>query len=85
MPGKEGWTRIGGFLIAFCVLLLPACQQGASNSEGLRGTVKSSDGKSMEGVAVSAQGQGKTFTTSVFTNRDGEYYFPPIETGAYRV
>ena len=85
MLGKYGWRRIGGILIAICFLFLPGCQQGASNSEGLRGAVKSSDGKPMEGVAVSAQGQGKTFTTSVYTNRDGEYYFPPLESGAYRV
>lgn len=85
MSRKDAWSRIGGILIACSFLLLPGCQQGASNDEGLRGTVKSSDGKTMEGVAVSAQGQGKTFTTSVYTNHDGEYYFPPLESGSYRV
>ena len=85
MSRANGWIRIGGLVLAFSLLLLPGCQQGASNSEGLRGTVKSAEGEPMEGVAVSAQGQGKTFTTSVYTNQDGKYYFPPLKSGAYRV
>ena len=85
MSRRDAGSRMSGILIALCFLLLPGCQQGASDSEGLRGTVKSSDGSLLEGVAVSAQGQGKTFTTSVYTNQDGAYYFPPLESGAYRV
>ncbi len=52
---------------------------------GLTGTVKSFDGKPMEGVAVSARAQGKTVTTSVWTNQNGEYDFPPLEDGQYRI
>src|SRR5437762_2160129 len=52
---------------------------------GIMGSVKSSDGKRMEGVAVSALAEGKTFTTSVYTNHDGEYYFPALDSGQYRV
>ena len=51
----------------------------------LRGAVTSADGKPMTGVAVSAQGQGKTITTSVYTDGSGEYYFPPLESGSYQV
>lgn len=73
-------------LVALGLLCSPACQRGdTTGGEGLRGTVKSSDGKPMEGVSVSAQGQGKTFTTSVFSDSSGEYYFPPLESGNYRV
>ena len=54
-------------------------------STGLQGKVKSVDGKPMEGVAVSARVPGKTITTSVYTNSDGEYYFPPLAEGQYLV
>ena len=37
-------------------------------SDGLSGTVKSADGKPMEGVTVTARAEGQTFTTAVFTN-----------------
>ncbi|OFW27504.1 MAG: hypothetical protein A3J28_01695 [Acidobacteria bacterium RIFCSPLOWO2_12_FULL_60_22] len=77
--------RILGLLVALLWVRLPASQSAPLPSTGLMGTVKSSDGKPLEGVAVSAQAEGKTFTTSVFTNRDGEYYFPPLEGGQYRI
>jgi len=49
------------------------------------GTVKSSDGKPLEGVVVSAKAPGSTITTSVYTNQSGEYYFPPLPDGQYRI
>ena len=52
---------------------------------GLAGVVKSSDGKPLEGVAVSARAQGSTISTSVYTNQSGEYYFPPLPAGQYRM
>ena len=39
------------------------------------------DGKPLEGVTVSARGAGKTFVTTVFTNPQGVYVFPPLEKG----
>src|SRR5579862_8891644 len=51
----------------------------------LSGTVKSSDGKPLEGVAVSARANDKTFTTSVYTDGNGSFYFPGLETGQYKV
>ena len=42
----------------------------------LSGTIKSSDGKAMGGVTVSAKPDGGTITTTVFTDDAGQYYFP---------
>ena len=52
----------------------------------LWGTVTSTSGERLEGVTVSARAPGRNVTTSVFTDSDGEYHFPPLETGRpYRV
>ncbi len=51
----------------------------------LTGTITSASGDKMEGVTVSARRLGKTFTTSVFTDAAGEYYFPRLEEGKYKV
>ena len=52
----------------------------------LWGTVASTSGERLEGVTVSARAPGRNVTTSVFTDSDGEYHFPPLETGRpYRV
>ena len=59
--------------------------QAAGNDTMLMGTIKSASGEKMEGVTVSARKDGKTFTTSVYTDADGEYYFPEMEQGNYKV
>jgi streptogramin lyase len=51
----------------------------------LSGTVKSADGKAMGGVTVSAKPQDGTITTTVFTDEAGNYYFPELPDGHYRV
>ena len=51
----------------------------------LSGMIKSSDGKAMGGVTVSAKPEGGTITTTVFTDEAGNYYFPPLPAGHYRV
>ena len=58
-----------------------AFAQYASGGPKFRGTVKSPDGKPLEGVTVSVRGEGKTFVTTVFTNQQGVYVFPPLEKG----
>jgi streptogramin lyase len=58
----------------------------ASPNDGLfSGTVKSALGVKMSGVTVSAKAEGTTITTSVFTDEEGTYYFPPISTGRYKI
>ena len=58
-----------------------AYAQYAPGGPKLRGTVKAADGKPLEGVTVSVRGAGKTFVTTVFTNQQGVYVFPPLEQG----
>jgi len=51
----------------------------------LTGAVKSDSGEKMAGVTVSAKGVGQTITTSVFTDETGDFYFPRLAAGKYRV
>jgi streptogramin lyase len=39
----------------------------------------------MEGVGVSARHRAQTYTTTVYTDRSGNYAFPPLDAGQYRV
>ncbi len=50
-------------------------------AQTLWGTITSTSGEALEGVTVSARSLGRNVTTSVFTDSDGEYYFPPLEAG----
>ena len=64
--------------------------QAAENAgSSLQGTVTAVTGEPMEGVPVSARAAGKTITTSVFTDTQGQYFFPPLappfEAGTYQV
>jgi streptogramin lyase len=68
-------------LIGSLAVLVPACA-----ADGLlSGAITSSAGEPMPGVSVSAKGQGATITTTVFTDQQGQYYFPPLPTGKYRI
>src|SRR3977135_1961012 len=51
----------------------------------LTGRITSGAGEKMEGVTVSARRFGSTFTTSVFTDAAGEYYFPRLQQGKYKI
>jgi streptogramin lyase len=51
----------------------------------LTGTIKSSAGEPLGGVTVSARHEGSNVVTSVFTDDTGNYYFPPMAGGAYKV
>src|SRR5712664_3252085 len=51
----------------------------------LTGAIHSADNKPMEGVTVSARDATKTITTTVFTDDQGQYAFPPLDQGQYQV
>lgn len=74
MSGRKAGLILSGLLCAR--LAFPA-------DAVINGTVKSQDGKLLEGVTVSARAQGKTFTTTVYTDARGEYFFPPLEPGHF--
>src|SRR3979490_1053256 len=51
----------------------------------LSGSITSAGGEKMGGVAASPKADGGTITTSVYTDETGNYYFPPLPAGKYRV
>lgn len=51
----------------------------------LTGTVTSASGENIGGATVSARRSGQPVTTSVFTDQQGKYYFPPMADGSYSV
>ncbi len=58
---------------------------GASADPLLTGSITSASGAKLEGVQVSAKKEGSTITTSVYTDQNGDYFFPPMAEGKYRV
>jgi streptogramin lyase len=66
-----------------------SAQNGFSQAEPttstLSGTVKSSDGKPLEGVGVSARCSSETFTTTVYTDESGRFLFPAMKSGQYKI
>jgi len=71
--------------LGICSVAQNIFAQGAPAAPGLSGAVKSSEGKPLEGVGVSARNSGETFTTTVYTDQTGRYIFPPISNGQYKV
>lgn len=79
-------TLIFAAMIAALTLCPSARAYGADeNSSLLAGTVKSDSGEKMAGATVSAKAEGKAITTSVFTDQQGDYYFPPMPAAEYEV
>jgi streptogramin lyase len=89
-----------GFVIGFILSIFLALRSSpgkaassASRSESaspmagkmLWGSLRAADGKPLEGIVVSARNAEKTFTTSVFTDEQGNYFFPVLDKGRYRI
>lgn len=66
-------------------LFQPAVVKAAGEGAILTGAIKSAGGEKLAGVTVSAKAEGQTITTSVFTDENGVYYFPPLPSGQYNV
>ena len=74
------------FTVALATLVAaPVSSPAAPEGFLLSGTVKSASGEAMGGVTVSAKGEGRSITTTVFTDEQGRYYFPPMEPCKYQV
>jgi streptogramin lyase len=59
---------------------------GAAYADSLlTGTITAAGGEKMGGVTVSAKAEGSTIATTVYTDETGNYYFPPLPDGKYRV
>jgi len=50
----------------------------------LSGTITTA-GKGLDGAVVSAKRDGSNITTSVYSDAQGNYYFPPMAAGKYSV
>jgi len=85
MPRIPALLSVIGLAVILVWVGLPVVETANLPSTGLMGTVKSADGKVMEGVAVSARAGSATFTTSVYTDADGQYHFPQLTNGNYKV
>lgn len=57
----------------------------AASATGLTGVVKSTEGNALEGVAVSARNLAESFTTTVYTDENGQFVFPSLTAGKYTV
>jgi streptogramin lyase len=73
-----------GCVAAFSIVRMPA-GHAQTAAPPWSGTIRSADGVPMEGVTVSARGAGSSITTSVFTDSEGAYFFPPLPDGRYTV
>ena len=51
----------------------------------LSGTVTAKAGGALDGVTVSIKREGSPITTSVYTDAQGNYYFPALPEGKYNV
>src|ERR1700693_1958708 len=71
---------VGGLFSAASMI----SQSGASGAV-ISGTVRTKDGTPLEGVGVSARRDHDRFRTTVYTNKDGAYFFPALTNGHYRV
>ncbi len=83
---KLWFSALAAFLLVATLLTVPALTQSSGVTAGsgtIQGTVKAADGSPMEGVVVSARSANQTFTTSVYTDRQGNYSFPPQSAGQY--
>src|SRR2546427_2083002 len=79
------WSTVIGVLVAAASRPILPTGHAQGSQLLLSGSIKGAAGSGMEGVTVSARGIGKTFTTTVFSDASGEYYFPQLEPGKYKV
>jgi streptogramin lyase len=69
----------------FAAALLFAATAADAAGQPLSGAIAAPSGQGLDGVTVSAKREGSTITMSVYTDSAGNYYFPPLPEGKYRV
>jgi streptogramin lyase len=70
-------------LVGCLAVAAPMGNAAQAADQRLAGTITSESGETLSGVTVSAKADGSTITTSVFTDEQGNYYFPPLPEGKY--
>jgi streptogramin lyase len=81
MRRAQGLTAAGAIAFSLAAWISPS----AAADVVLSGAVRSVGGEAMGGVTVSAKAEGQTITTTVFTDEAGNFYFPLLPAGAYRL
>src|SRR5262245_9140546 len=71
--------------VATAVTSLAATSFAQAADQLLSGAITSASGEKLGGVTVSAKLDGSTITTSVYSDDAGNYYFPPLPAGKYKV
>src|SRR5262245_32978734 len=64
---------------------LAATVSAQAADQVLSGAITSASGEKLGGITVSAKLNGSTISTSVYTDESGNYYFPPMAAGKYKV
>ena len=72
-------------LASVASVVLVGAASTASADQLLTGSITSASGQKLEGVQVSAKMEGATITTSVYTDLNGDYFFPTMADGKYGV
>src|ERR1700674_2735659 len=87
MRRRDTMTQIRGKLLAGIASLVVVgfAATTASADQLLTGSIASAAGQKLEGVLVSAKKEGSTITTTVYTDLNGEYFFPPLADGKYQM
>jgi virginiamycin B lyase len=85
MSGQHGLAKIAGLLLASAAAIVIAPASASAADHILSGSVASAAGEKLNGVTVSARLEGSTITNSVYTDESGNYYFPPMAAGKYKV
>src|SRR5882724_4321441 len=79
-------TQVRGKLLASAATLVVGfAATTASADQLLTGSIASTAGQKLEGVLVSAKKEGSTITTNVYTDLNGDYFFPAMADGKYQV
>jgi streptogramin lyase len=85
MKRSRTFTIIGTVFAAAMSATALTPMTAAAADAVLSGTIKSADGTALGGATVSARLDGSNIVTSVFADESGNYYFPPLATGKYKV
>jgi streptogramin lyase/mono/diheme cytochrome c family protein len=71
--------------VAAVVTGLAATSFAQAADQSLTGAITAGSGEKLGGATVSAKLDGSTITTSVYTDETGNFYFPPLAAGKYKV
>src|SRR5215468_10173759 len=85
MSDQNGLAKIAGLLLASAAAIVIAPASASAADHILSGTIAAASGEKLGGATVSAKLEGSTITTSVFADESGNYYFPPLAGGKYKV